>query len=235
MQVLKAFCCVSITQFFEHLLGDRPKNHSDLSLKSIIDDLSADSSSRTFFNFIESKGLETTWLSRICYIVTIGSHMLSMNNILNCPFVGPCGGILHCGTMHLSRIWHEWIIRPFFETGNGWVWWATWERRACRQVPWLIYSLRRSWRTELKCAPLKVWLCAPWKIFTHPPGLLILQCWRPPGTTVGKHLTFNFYFLTFRMGINQRTDFTELCWSGGIRNVPGKWRGFERWVTPLKL
>lgn len=115
------------------------------------------------------------------------------------------------------------------------MWWATWERRACRQVPWQICSLRRSWRTELKCAPLKVWLCALCKIFTHPPGLLILQCWRPPGTTVGKHLTFNFYFLTFRMGINQRTDFTELCWSGRIRNVPGKWRGFERCATPQTL
>lgn len=47
--------------------------------------------------------------------------------------------------------------------------------------------------------------------------------WRPPGTIMGKFLTsFNFHFFPFRLGKIQRTDsIAWLCWSDGMRDVPG--------------
>lgn len=62
-----------------------------ITVMSITNDLSADSSFRSSFNFTEGKGLESTGLSRrICYVVTINSHILGMNTyILNYPFGVP--------------------------------------------------------------------------------------------------------------------------------------------------
>lgn len=76
------------------------KNHSALSLNSIVNDVSADSSFRASFNFIEGKGL--TQQEDLSHRHYRQSHLSMNNDILNCPFVS----ILYAGTTHLSKFWH---------------------------------------------------------------------------------------------------------------------------------
>lgn len=84
-------------------------NHNDLSLTSIINDLSGNNSFRSSFNFTEGKGLETIWFRRrICHLVTISSQTLSMNiDMLNYPFVVP--GVLctvgQCTLVRFGMCW----------------------------------------------------------------------------------------------------------------------------------
>lgn len=224
MQDLKAFCCGNIIQFFEHPLSYRPKYHSELSLKSIINDLPADSSFRSSLT-IEGKDLETTWLSRRIYVVALGGHIATRIRMFQSALWW-CQSNFVLGIGHHGEIWHGWLASCTFlwNLGGGGGWRGTWEGRGWRHVPKLVcFQRKRQWALRWKFIPPTLCLCAPLKSFLHAPGVLSPQCEDHLDLYMGRFLTsFNFHFFHFRMRKIQRTDFIVLlCWLDRMRDVPG--------------